>query len=68
MFDSLPKDAKQISDWSWSGFEPYFKELAERPLTEDDVTLFLEDWNQAGELVSELGSRPQRFVRSKHCG
>ncbi|MFC1835862.1 M3 family oligoendopeptidase [Thermodesulfobacteriota bacterium] len=57
MFDSLPKYASGILDWSWSSFEPYVTDLTDRSLAEDSVGEFLADWSHLGELVSEVFAR-----------
>lgn len=57
MFDLLPQDARATLDWSWDRFEPYYTELAKRPLTPDNVEAFLSDWTRVAELVDETHSR-----------
>ena len=57
MFDCLPQDATATLDWSWDRFEPYYTDLAKRPLTADNVEAFLVDWTRLAELVDETHSR-----------
>ncbi|MEW6530353.1 MAG: M3 family oligoendopeptidase [Thermodesulfobacteriota bacterium] len=57
MFDGFPQDARATLDWSWDRFEPYYAELAKRPLTTDNVETFLANWTRVAELVDETHSR-----------
>ncbi|MGB6066231.1 MAG: M3 family oligoendopeptidase [Desulfomonilaceae bacterium] len=57
MFDSLPKDAKELIDWSWTHFEPYYADLIQRPLSSETVAGFLADWTSLSEVIDETYSR-----------
>ncbi|MCA9933825.1 MAG: M3 family oligoendopeptidase [Ardenticatenaceae bacterium] len=57
MFDTLPTTAQAFMDWPWEKIEPYYAELAERPLTPDTVHQWLLDWSSLTKLVSERFSR-----------
>ena len=57
MFDALPPDATGITHWEWTKFEPYYNDLAQRPLTEENVEEFLKDWTSLSQLVDEVHSR-----------
>lgn len=57
MFQSLPKDARELMDCSWTDLEPYYQELVERSLTADTAAAFLSDWTRLSELVDETFSR-----------
>ena len=52
----LPTSADAFRDASWADIEPYFRELAERPLDEENVEQWLADWSDLESLVSEAGS------------
>jgi oligoendopeptidase F len=57
MFDTLPQKATAMSQWSWSQFEPYYHNLATRPLDNGTVTAFLTDWTRLSERVDEVSQR-----------
>ena len=57
MFDLLPQDATELTDWSWAEFEPYYSDLTDRIMDADSVNGFLADWTRISELVDEAFSR-----------
>ncbi|MBA3869759.1 MAG: hypothetical protein H0X30_11485 [Anaerolineae bacterium] len=56
---TLPNTTLEFMNWSWSQIEPYYAELADRPLTEETVETWLLDWTALVRLLSETGSRLQ---------
>ncbi|HXV44983.1 MAG TPA: M3 family oligoendopeptidase [Anaerolineae bacterium] len=57
MFDTLPQGATALSQWSWSQIEPYYHDLATRPLDRNNVSNFLMDWTRLSERVDEMQAR-----------
>jgi oligoendopeptidase F len=57
MLAGLPKKARDITDWSWSTFEPYATELESRDITQASAAEFLADWTHLVDLISERYSR-----------
>jgi oligoendopeptidase F len=57
MFESLPKDARQVMDWGVEQYQPYIQELLARPLNADTVEAWLADWSRLAELLHETFSR-----------
>jgi oligoendopeptidase F len=57
MLAGLPKKARDITDWSWSTFEPYATELESREITQASAAEFLADWTHLVDLISERYSR-----------
>lgn len=53
MFSSLPDNAIPLLDWGWSRIQPYFQDLANRPLNEANLSAWLEDWSQISNLMDE---------------
>ncbi len=49
----LPDSSDDLDITSWQSLEPYYTELAERPLSTEDVPEWLADWSRLGELVDE---------------
>src|SRR6185503_14405458 len=54
---TLPNTTLEFMNWSWSQIEPYYAELAARPLTADNVETWLVDWTQLIRLISETNNR-----------
>ena len=50
---SLPDDAKSILALTWSDYEPYFNDLAARPLNEENIPAWLDDWSTLAATVDE---------------
>ncbi len=57
MVSPLPKTAQEFMAWDWAKIEPYFRELAERPLTAQNVNQWLAEWSHLAELIYETSSR-----------
>ena len=57
MFTSLPHDTQALLQWSWSEIEPYFKDLADRSPSANNVADWLANWTALDERLSELYSR-----------
>jgi oligoendopeptidase F len=52
-FQSLPKDAKSILALTWSDYEPHYKELEARELTEGNIQAWLDDWSTVAATADE---------------
>ena len=59
MFDTLPQEVITLSYWSWSQIEPYYQDLATRPLDSGNIVTFLTDWTRLSERVDEMQARLQ---------
>lgn len=57
MFNTLPKNVLEFMDWPWSHIEPYYQDLANRPMDEKTITRWLADWTRLGELLYETYQR-----------
>jgi oligoendopeptidase F len=57
MFLNLPDSALDCLDWPWSGYEPYYQNLAERTIDENSVDAWLADWSHITELFFEVYQR-----------
>jgi oligoendopeptidase F len=57
MFASLPQDATTMLAWSWSQIEPYYRDLATRPLSSHNLQTFLADWTGLNERIDEIDQR-----------
>lgn len=59
MFYTLPKSAQEFMQWSWAQIEPYYRDLENRPLTAQNIDMWLADWTYLLQLLSETSARLQ---------
>ena len=57
IFSSFPDSALDAIEWPWGEYEPYFKDLIERPLDADNLEEWMSDWSRLLMLVREVYSR-----------
>ena len=57
MLTDLPQNPIDFMSWEWSEIEPFYVELAARPLTADAVQDWLVDWTRLNELIWERRNR-----------
>jgi len=53
----LPNNALDVMDWPWAKFQPYYQELAERPISPANLESWLADWSRVSLLVYEAYQR-----------
>jgi len=53
MLSPLPATTLKFMDWPWAQIEPYFQELAERPLDATSLSTWLADWSHLSKLLYE---------------
>lgn len=52
----LPDSPEAFADATWDDIRPYYEELANRPLSTENVEAWLADWSRLDEMVSEAMS------------
>lgn len=57
MFTQLPSKIEDFMDWPWAKIAPFYKVLAERPLTVDTIQQWLAEWSQLSQLIFEKAAR-----------
>lgn len=57
-FNTFPA-ATTFMEWPWDQMEPYYQDLAERPLDASNAPSWLTDWSRVRELVDETYARLQ---------
>jgi oligoendopeptidase F len=57
MLKNLPTTPESLIAWTWPEIEPYYKDLASRPITAANVDGWLADWSSVGERIEELYAR-----------
>lgn len=57
MLQNLPGTTEELLKWTWSEIEPYYKDLQERALNEENVYEWLKDWSDLSRHVYEIQFR-----------
>jgi oligoendopeptidase F len=57
MFHALPKTSSEALSWNWTQFEPYYIDLKNRPLSEQTIATWLDDWTALANCLTEISSR-----------
>jgi oligoendopeptidase F len=57
LFETLPRDYAAFIAWEWAQIEPFYDELADRPLNAASVSAWLADWTRLQNLINECHSR-----------
>jgi len=57
MFQTLPKDPQVFMQWDWDQINPYFEDLAKRPLSPATLSEWMRDWSDLSRILSEMYSR-----------
>jgi oligoendopeptidase F len=52
-FQKLPTDKDSILALTWNDLEPYYRELASRPLNDENTQGWLKDWSRLAETADE---------------
>jgi oligoendopeptidase F len=57
MLKNLPSTTAELLKWTWAEIEPYYKELEDRPLNENNIHTWLKDWSDLARHVYEIQFR-----------
>ncbi|MBI1279662.1 MAG: M3 family oligoendopeptidase [Anaerolineaceae bacterium] len=57
MFNRLPSQTQEFTNWNWSQIEPYYADLLARPLNDNTIEDWLADWTRLDNLISEARTR-----------
>ena len=57
MLKSLPSATTDLLKWTWGEIEPYYQDLQNRPLNEDNVNEWLKDWSDLARHIYEIQFR-----------
>jgi oligoendopeptidase F len=52
-FQELPTDKEAIVALNWNDLEPYYRDLGSRPLTSENIRVWLWDWSRLAETADE---------------
>jgi len=57
MFNTLPKNPKDVLPWSWEQYQPYVDDLLAQKINVNNVHQYLADWTRLAELWDETEAR-----------
>ena len=52
----LPKTSKEMQDWEWDDYEPFFEHLLEQEINPANINSWMKYWSDFSELVGEVGT------------
>ena len=52
----LPKASKEMRDWKWGDYEPFFEHLLNQKITSDNIEAWMKYWSNFSELIGEVGT------------
>jgi len=52
----LPETSKEMNDWVWSDYEPYFDYLSSQKIENSNIERWMKYWSNLGELIGEVGT------------
>ena len=52
----LPKNSKEMKDWQWNNYDPYFDYLLNQELNERNISTWMKYWSDFSELIGEVGT------------
>jgi len=52
----LPAKSKEMQDWKWSEYEPFFEYLLEQEISETNIDSWMKYWSDFSELIGEVGT------------
>ena len=52
----LPKTSKEMQDWKWADYEPFFEYLLTQEINKDNIESWMKYWSDFSELIGEVGT------------
>ena len=52
----LPKTSKEMQDWKWDDYEPFFDHLLNQDINKENIETWMKDWSDLSELIGEVGT------------
>ena len=52
----LPKTSKEMQDWKWDDYEPFFEHLLEQEINPANINSWMKYWSDFSELIGEVGT------------
>jgi len=52
----LPKTSKEMQNWKWADYEPFFEYLLTQEINEENIDSWMKYWSDFSELIGEVGT------------
>jgi len=52
----LPLSSKEMTDWGWSDYKPYFDYLSKQKIDSNNVDEWMKYWSNLSEMIGEVGT------------
>ena len=52
----LPKSGKEMQDWEWNDYKPYFDYLLNQEVNKQNIEEWMKYWSDLSELIGEVGT------------
>ena len=52
----LPEKSKEMQDWNWSEYEPFFEYLLNQEIDKTNIDSWMKYWSDFSELIGEVGT------------
>jgi len=52
----LPSGSKEMQNWKWNDYEPYFDNLLNQDIDENNINTWMKSWSNLSELIGEVGT------------
>ena len=52
----LPESGKEMQDWEWKDYEPYFDYLLNQEVNKQNIEEWMKYWSDLSELIGEVGT------------
>ena len=52
----LPLNSKEMTDWEWSDYKPYFDYLSKQKIDSNNVDEWMKYWSNLSEMIGEVGT------------
>ena len=52
----LPESGKEMQDWEWKDYEPYFDYLLNQEVNKQNIEEWMKYWSNLSELIGEVGT------------
>ena len=52
----LPENSREMRDWEWNDYRPYFDYLSQQKIDSNNIEGWMKYWSDLSELIGEVGT------------
>ena len=52
----LPSSSREMQNWEWSDYVPYFENLLNQDIDKTNINTWMKYWSDFSELIGEVGT------------